>query len=206
MIISVLDRISPREITFLEPHDPFQFLISVILSAQTTDASVNKVTPALFARYPDQRALAKADIEEVKAIIRPTGFYNTKARNIIAASQMLCERYPDSFPMTIEAISSLPGAGRKTANCVLGSVFGQSAIIVDTHFGRVVGRLMGPSYTLDPTALELKLKAEMNPKDTYRFSMTANLFGRTTCHARNPQCQSCPLSSLCCYFQEHSKA
>ena len=193
-IFSTLDILLPSDIQFLEQRDPpFRFLISVILSAQTTDRIVNVVVKELFAKYPDKQALAKASLVDVEAIIYPTGYYRNKAKHIIACAEALidCE-----LPDTMEALVKLPGVGRKTASCVLGEIYGKHAIIVDTHFSRVVNRL-GLVDTKDPEKVEKQIAAFLEDSKQYRFSMTANLFGRTVCHAKKPECENCPLNALC---------
>ena len=193
LLYSRLDQISPPEIQFLEQQDPFRFMISVILSAQTTDKMVNMVTGPLFSAFPTVKDLSCASQEAVEEIIHPTGFYKMKAKNIIACAQALVDK---EIPSTIEELVKLPGVGRKTANCVVGDVFHKPAIIVDTHFGRVVHRL-GLVDTKDPEKIESQIANLLDPSKHYRFSMTANLFGRTVCHAKKPRCSECPLRDLC---------
>ncbi len=188
-----LDELSPPEIRFLDERDPFRFLISVILSAQTTDRIVNIVTKDLFSKYPDAPSLAAADLKDVEEIVYPTGFYRNKAKNIIAASKALGD---EAVPDTMEELITLPGVGRKTASCILGDIYDKPAIIVDTHFGRVVQRL-GITAEKDPTAIELDVAGQLEGRYHYRFSMIVNLFGRTTCHAKRPQCEACPLNDIC---------
>ena len=192
----ILDGFYPPEISFLEKRDPFQFLISVILSAQTTDERVNQVTPALFARYPDASSLASADIEEVKAIIHPTGFFNAKARHIIDCAKAVKERFGGIVPAEMEELLSLPGVGRKTANCLRANVLGLPGIVVDTHFSRVVNRVFGLG-TRDPEKVEAFVCANLDPALWNRFSMTVNLHGREICHARGEECDKCIIRDLC---------
>ncbi len=192
-IYEILDGLLPQEIQFLDERDPFRFLISVILSAQTTDRIVNVVVRDLFAAYPDAKSLAKARLEDVEAIIYATGFYRSKAKNIIAAAQALEGR---EVPSTMEELVTLPGVGRKTASCVLGDIYGKPAIIVDTHFSRVVNRL-GLVETKDPERVEVGIKEILDPALHYRFSMTVNLWGRTVCHAKRPLCEACAIGHLC---------
>lgn len=188
-----LDELLPKDIQFLEQRDPFRFLISVILSAQTTDKIVNVVVKELFAAFPTVSSLASAKQETIEAIIYPTGYYRNKAKSIIACA---AELEGKALPTTMEELVKLPGVGRKTASCVLGDIYGKPAIIVDTHFGRVVNRL-GLVETTDPTKIEKQISAQLDPEKHYRFSMTANLFGRTVCHAKKPMCKECPLRDLC---------
>ena len=195
-IHDVLDKESPADISFLQKRDPFQFLISVILSAQTTDERVNQVTPELFASYPDARSLAKADLEDVKRIIHPTGFYNAKARHIIDCAKAIVENYNGEVPTNMEELLTLPGVGRKTANCLRSSVLGFPGIVVDTHFSRVINRLFGLG-TRDPFKVEDFVCSNLDPEKWNRFSMTVNLHGRNICHASGQECSICPLRDYC---------
>lgn len=204
-ISDTLDALAPEQIVFLDAREPFRHLISVILSAQTTDRQVNIVAKDLFARYPDAHALAEAPLEDVRAIIRSTGYFNAKSKNIIACSQALVERYDGAVPDTMDELTSLPGVGRKTANCILGSVYGRPAIIVDTHFGRVVRRL-GLVSDDDPSKIEKQIAALLPENRQYRFSMTVNWFGRTCCHAKTPECPACVLWDACPWEGKAPKA
>ena len=199
-VYGILDSVSPAEIAFLEGRDPFRFLISVILSAQTTDETVNRVTPRLFERYPDAPSLAVADIEEVKAIIRPTGFFNSKAKHIIGCAVAIAERFGGTVPRETDDLLTLPGVGRKTANCLRSSILGLPGVVVDTHFSRVINRVFCLG-TRDPGKVESFVCANLGEDCWNRFSMTVNLHGRTTCHASRPECGACPLRELCA---EHS--
>lgn len=191
---NIISALYPEEIIFLDSPDPFQFLIMVILSAQTTDKRVMEVSPALFERYPDAASLAAADKDEVEAIIKPLGFYHAKSRSIIACAAAVAER--GSIPETIDELVKLPGVGRKTANCYIGHVLGKGAVIVDTHFGRVARRL-GYTSSEDPEKVEKDIKQEFEEKDWFRVSMALNAFGRDVCHSRKPECDSCPVRSYC---------
>lgn len=198
----ILDAKYPKDIRFLDERNPFQFLVSVILSAQTTDETVNRVAPVLFASYPNASALASADMEDVKSIIHSTGFFNSKAKHIIDCSKAICEKYNGIVPSSMEDLVSLPGVGRKTANCLRSNVLGLPGIVVDTHFSRVVSRLLGLS-TREPLKIE-RIVADNLPQDRWsRFSMTANSHGRDVCHSAKPQCNACSLASLCSY--NHAK-
>jgi endonuclease-3 len=192
-IYNLLDKNSKEEIVFLNNRDPFQFLISVILSAQTTDRMVNIVTKDLFREYPDAKALAMADYQRVCEIIKPTGFYKVKANNIINCAKALIDK---EVPDDIDQLVKLPGVGRKTANCVIGDIYNKGAVIVDTHVKRVLNRL-GVVDEKDPTKIEMKVRSLLEDKYLYRFSMTVNLHGRLYCHARKPQCETCFLNSVC---------
>lgn len=192
-IATRLDKLSPPVIRFLFEQDPFRFLVCVVLSAQTTDQTVNAVAPGLFSRYPTRHDLACAKQEDVERLIHATGFHHTKAKHIIALAKELEGK---EIPGTLEELVKLPGVGRKTANCYLGDVLARPAIIVDTHFSRVIRRL-GLADSANPVVVEKALKRLLPEQMQYRFSMTANLLGRTTCHAKKPKCEACPLSDLC---------
>lgn len=192
----ILDRTCPPEISFLVMRDPFQFLISVILSAQTTDENVNKVTPELFSVYPDAESLAKADIETVKRIIYKTGFFNAKAKNIIGCAQAIVSEHKGIVPSEMDELLKLPGVGRKTANCLRANVLGLPGIVVDTHFSRVINRVFDLG-TRDPLIVEKFVCGHLTPEHWGRFSMTVNLHGRQYCHPAKPECVKCPLRELC---------
>ena len=197
---NILEGISPKEISFLERRDPFQFLISVILSAQTTDATVNQVTPELFRCYPGPKELAEADIEDVKRIIHPTGFFNSKARHIIDCAKAIVKDFNSEVPTEMDQLLSLPGVGRKTANCLRSDVFGLPGIIVDTHFSRVINRVFALG-TREPSVVEDFVCNNLDEDKWSRFSMTVNLFGRQVCHASGPECDNCPARKLCAEFK-----
>ncbi len=198
-VYELLDVLYPESLGFLEAATmgAYQLLIATILSAQTTDRQVNRITPALFAVYPAPSDLAAAQQSDVEEIIRPTGYYRSKARNIIKTAQMLVDRYDGVVPKTMEELTELPGVGRKTAGVVLGAVFGKPAIIVDTHFRRVVQRL-GLTHKKDPVRVEYEIADLLEPSHHYRFSMIINNHGRVVCHARNPECSVCVIAHLCC--------
>jgi endonuclease-3 len=181
----------------LEFVDPFQLGVATILSAQTTDERVNMVTPGLFARYPDARSLAGARQEEVEEIIRSTGFFRNKARNIIGFARGLMERHGGEVPRTMTELSALPGVGRKTANVVLGNAFGvDEGVVVDTHVKRLATRL-GFTREKTPEKIERDLMAVF-PRD--RWTLLSHLLiwhGRRVCDARKPRCEACTASYLC---------
>lgn len=181
------------ELTF---KNDFELLISVILSAQTTDVQVNKVTPALFAKFPDAKALAQADPEAVKQLIRPTGYFNSKAKSIQSCAQELLIKFKGKVPNTLEELVTLPGVGRKTANVVLGVVHNIPGWTVDTHVQRLSKRL-GFTKNDDPHKIELDLQKLFPEQDWSKLSITLIWHGRRQCYARNPDCPSCPLKHLC---------
>jgi len=197
-IFHLLDENSPEEISFLQYRSSFELLISVILSAQTTDRQVMEVTPQLFRRYPDPRSLAEGSPDDIMRIIKPVGFYRVKALNIKKTAAAIIRDFNGTVPDTIEQLITLPGVGRKSANVITGAVFGKPAVIVDTHFSRVVRRL-GLTDQVNPDKIEAEIAEIIDPGKQYRFSMTVNLHGRKTCHARKPLCSSCFLAPHCLY-------
>jgi len=184
---------------------PFQVLISTILSAQTTDRTVDAVAPTLFSRFPTPRALAGAEIVEVEAIIHPTGFFHTKARHIVETSRVLVRDFGGRVPGTMEELLTLPGVGRKTANIVLAHSFRlQEGIAVDTHVKRIAGRI-GLSDETDPDRIERDLTG-FYPRDLWGSVNTIFItHGRTICTARNPRCPECPVRGDCRYFRNLRK-
>jgi endonuclease-3 len=180
----------------LDFRSPYQLITATILSAQCTDARVNRVTPALFARYPTPQALAAADPVELESIIRSTGFFRAKARNLIGMARAVTERFGGEIPRTLDDLVTLPGVGRKTANVVLGNAFGVPGLTVDTHFGRLVRRF-GWTREKDPVKVEFAVAALFPRRDWTRLSHELIWHGRRICHARRPECGICPLARLC---------
>lgn len=180
----------------LEFKDTFQLLTSVILSAQTTDVQVNKVTGKLFEKYPRAIDLAQAPLDDIKQIIRPTGYYNAKANNIQQCAQALVEDYDSVVPDSLEELVKLPGVGRKTANVVLGVAFGVPGWTVDTHVQRLSKRL-GFTREKDPYKIELDLQKLFPKEDWTKLSITIIWHGRRLCYARKPDCIQCPINKLC---------
>lgn len=197
-IYNILETIAPKKIVFLTQTDPFELLICVILSAQTTDENVNKVSKDLFKAYPDCSSLANAKLEDVEKLIYKTGFYKAKAKNIINCSKSLVNNFNSTVPSSIDDLISLSGVGRKTANVITGHIYNKPSIIVDTHFKRMCLRLNLVTKD-DPLVIEKEIKAILDPSKQYRFSMTLNWFGRTVCKSRKPICSNCPLTSYCEY-------
>jgi endonuclease III len=192
------ERLAPiyPAVSELVHRDPFQMLVATILSAQTTDRSVNAVTPALFARYPDPSALAHANPLEVEAIVKPTGFFHVKAKTIIACSAALVERFQGEVPPRMEDLVTLPGVGRKTANVVLGVAFGIPGFAVDTHVTRLTRRL-GLTKSTDPVKIEAEVTRMLPPQEWTGFSLRLILHGRRVCLARAPRCPECVLNDFC---------
>ena len=198
-IYKVLKGLYPKAATFLVHRNSYELMIAVILSARTTDDQVNRVTPKLFKDYPNPPSLMKADVKKVERIIFPTGFYKTKARNIIGAAAGVVEKFGGTVPRSMNELLSLPGVGRKSANVIRGHCFDKPAVIVDTHFSRVVRRL-GLSGEEDPGGIEKDI-VSLCPEDIQTdFSMIVNIHGRRTCTARKPDCSRCPVSSLCSFL------
>ena len=178
-------------------HDnPFQLLTATILSAQTTDENVNKVTPALFAKYPTAHDLALADPEDVERIVFTTGFYRSKAKNILGMARALDDKNDGEVPTELEELVKLPGVGRKTANVVRSVAFDLPGLPVDTHVGRLSRRLKLTNET-DPVKAELELNGLVSPEERGRFSLRLILHGRAVCDARKPACGRCVLADLC---------
>lgn len=180
---------------------PLELLIATVLSAQTTDKRVNSVTPELFDTYPTAQAYAQANPEDIEQIIHPLGFYRAKTKHLIGLGAALVQQFDGVVPHTMEELVTLPGVGRKTANVVLGNAFDIPGLPVDTHVMRVSGRLHWRSgWTKpnpDPVKIEQELCALFPPSEWTNVSHRLILFGRSTCHARNPQCGSCPLADTC---------
>lgn len=197
-IVELLAREYPDATCSLDYVDAFQLLISTRLAAQCTDIRVNLVTPALFAKYPTPAALAQAPLETVEALIKSCGLYKTKARDIIATGKRLTEHFGGVVPDNLEDLLSLPGIGRKTANLVLGDVFGKPAIVCDTHCIRLTN-LLGLTTVKDPYKCELQLSELLPPEESNNFCHRTVLHGRAVCVARHPQCAVCCLKDLCDY-------
>lgn len=196
----------PDAVGELHSDSPFQLLIAVILSAQATDVSVNKATPALFKAYPTPEALAQAPIEDIIEKIKMIGLYRNKAKNIKACSQMLLDNYDGVVPNSREELIKLPGVGRKTANVVLGDAFGVPAIAVDTHVERVTKRLRICKLNASVTEVEATLMRKI-PKDLWvKSHHTLIFFGRYHCTARSPKCEICPLLDMCQEGKDRLKA
>ena len=196
-VIEELKTLYPDAICSLCYQKDYELLFAVRLSAQCTDARVNLVTPALYARFPTLESFAEADAEEVGRYIHSCGFYNSKSRDIVACAQMLLRDYGGRVPGTMEALISLPGLGRKTANLILGDIYKQPAYVCDTHCIRITGRLGITDGSQDPLSVEGQLRKALPPKESGDFCHRLVLFGRDTCTARNPKCAECPLRRLC---------
>ena len=203
-IVDELKNLYPDGLCSLQYPVPHELLFSVRLAAQCTDERVNKVTPALFARYPTLEALAQADIAEVETYIHSTGFFRAKARDIVAASQMLLSEFGGKVPDNMDDLLRLPGVGRKTANLILGDVYHTPGVVVaDTHCIRISGKLGLTDGTKDPAKVETQLRAVLPPEESNDFCHRLVLHGRAVCMARKPDCANCTLRPWCDYFTEN---
>ena len=196
-IIGILKEMYPNAHIALRFKNPFQLLVSVILSAQCTDERVNQVTAVLFSKYPDAQSMAEAPIEELEQLVRPTGFFRNKARNIKEAARMIVERYGGRVPDTMEELLSLPGVARKTANIVLYQAYGKvEGIAVDTHVKRLARRL-GMTREENPVKIERDLMEVVPRQDWGPITYMLIEHGRRVCKARKPACDICRLRELC---------
>lgn len=177
----------------------YELLIATRLSAQCTDARVNIVTKDLFAKYPSLQSFADADLEELEGIVKPCGFYKNKAKSIKEMAAMIISEYGGEVPDTMEKLTSLPGVGRKTANLILGDVFGKPAIVTDTHCIRITGRL-GLTKNTEPHKVENDLRKIIPAEEGSDFCHRLVDFGREVCKARKPACDECCLTELCSYY------
>ena len=185
----------------LDFADPFQLLVVTVLSAQTTDKRVNTASPALFAAYPDAKAMAAADRAHLEQLVGPLGFFRAKTESLLKLSAALVERHGGEVPPRLTDLVGLPGVGRKTANVVLGNAFGIPGITVDTHFGRLARRF-GWTEETDPVKVEHEIGALFPKKDWTLLSHHLIWHGRRRCHARNPACGACPVARLCPSYGE----
>jgi endonuclease-3 len=197
-IREILNSIYPQVKPQLLYRNPFELLVATILSAQCTDQQVNRVTPVLFRRMRNPQDFVRTPVAEIERLVRPTGFYRNKARNIKACCQVLVEKHGGAVPRTLEDLIQLPGVGRKTANVVLGAAFDTPGIVVDTHVGRIAGRLAFTRHR-DPKKIELDLMRLIPRNEWSDFSLRLIFFGRGTCTARKPKCPVCPIEHLCPY-------
>ena len=196
-IIALLEQKYPEAPCALHYSKDYELMIAVRLSAQCTDARVNLITPTLFVTYPTLEDMANADIAKVEEIIHSCGFFRQKAKDIVLACQMLLTEHNGKVPNNMEALLRLPGVGRKTANLLLGDLYGQpGSVVCDTHCIRICGRL-GLSKGKEPEKVEKQLRAILPPEKSSDFCHRIVLFGREVCIARSPKCAECPLSHLC---------
>lgn len=195
-IVNILKGIYPEAKCTLQYDDPIQLLIATRLSAQCTDARVNKITPALFERFPTAESFASATPEDVEPYIYSCGFYHSKAKDIVNCCKTIIETYQGNVPDSIEELIKLPGVGRKTANLIVGDVFHKPAIVTDTHCIRISNRL-GLASSENPTICEKQLRQIIPEEESSDFCHRIVEFGRDTCQSRNPKCDGCPLISYC---------
>ena len=196
-IIALLEEEYPDALCSLQYTVDWQLLFAVRLSAQCTDARVNMVTPALFARFPTLEAFAAAELGEVEALIHSCGFYHGKARDLIGSAQMLLRDYGGKVPDSMEELLKLPGVGRKTANLILGDIYRRpGSVVTDTHCIRIAGR-MGLTTEKEPVKVERDLRKILPPEKSSDFCHRLVLHGRKYCTARGPKCESCPLTNTC---------
>ena len=195
-IAAALARLYPEARISLDFTSPWQCLVATILSAQCTDKRVNQVTPRLFAEVSDVRAMDAAPAERIERLILDTGFFRQKTRSLKGAARAILERFGGEVPSRMEDLVTLPGVGRKTANVLLGHVFGEAGLVVDTHVRRLAHRL-GLTRETDPEKIERDLQKLLKPAEWTPFSMRLILHGRTVCHARKPRCDVCALASDC---------
>ena len=201
-IIEELKKLYPDAICSLDYRKDYELLFSVRLAAQCTDARVNLVTPALFERFPTLEAFAAATPEEVGEYVRSCGFWRAKAKDIVGSAQMLLRDFGGKVPDNMDDLLRLPGVGRKTANLILGDVYGKEGYVCDTHCIRITGRLGITDGSKDPLKVEQQLRKVIPPEESNDFCHRMVLHGRALCMARAPQCGDCPLRELCDYGKE----
>ena len=197
--LETLNQMFPDAKAELNYKNPFELLIAVVLSAQTTDKAVNKVTEVLFNQYPDALALSKAELSDIESIIKTIGLYHNKAKNIIALSKILVEHHQGEVPQNRTLLESLPGVGRKTTNVVISNAFGIPALAVDTHVARISVRLGLAKQTDTVLQIEQKLNRKIPKEHWLKVHHQMIFFGRYHCLAKNPKCSNCPLFDECKY-------
>ncbi len=205
LIIKTLNEMFPNPRSDLNYSNNFEMLVAVVLSAQTTDVSVNKVTPELFRKYPNPDTLKDAPIEDLENILKSIGLYKTKAKNIKNLSQILHDKFNSEIPSERSDLESLPGVGRKTANVVLANAFGKNVIAVDTHVNRVSKRLGIAKESDNILEVENKIVKYFKNNDLSKLHHQLIFFGRYHCLARNPKCENCPLQEVCLFYKNKNK-
>lgn len=205
-IVEALKELYPDSLCSLQYEKDYELLFAVRLSAQCTDERVNKVTPALFARFTTLESFAQADIEEVGQYIHSCGFFRGKSKDLVLCAQMLLSEYGGKVPGNMEDLLRLPGVGRKTANLILGDIFHKPAVVTDTHCIRITGRLGLTDGTKDPAKVETQLRAVLPPEESNNFCHRMVLHGRAVCTARKAMCGSCILAPWCKYAKAEFKA
>lgn len=201
-IVAALKELYPDALCSLTYRKDYELLFAVRLSAQCTDARVNMVTPSLYEKFPTLEAFASATYEEIGEAIRSCGFYNTKAKDLVECAKLLLEKHGGKVPATMEELTALPGIGRKTANLILGDIYGKPAYVCDTHCIRITGRLGLTNGSKDPLSVEKQLREVLPPEESSNFCHRMVLHGRALCMARKPNCTECPLRADCDYCKK----
>ncbi|MBR5437572.1 MAG: endonuclease III [Clostridia bacterium] len=196
LCVAALEKEYPDALCSLVADNPLQLLIATRLSAQCTDERVNKITPALFSKYPDLEAFCNAEVEDIERLIYSCGFYKSKAKDIKELSLKIRDEFGGEVPDSIEKLTSLPGVGRKTANLIMGDVYKKPAVVADTHLIRITN-LLGFVDTKDPKKVELELKKIIEPEKSNDFCHRCVLHGRAVCIARRPKCDECCMKDYC---------
>ena len=204
VIVARLAEHYPAAECTLDYNDAWKLLVAVRLAAQCTDARVNIVTAGLFERYPSPRALADCDLAELTDTVRPCGLGNSKARDIKACMTVLCEKYDGRVPDTMEALLALPGVGRKSANLILGDIFGKPAVVTDTHCIRLCNKIGLVDGIKEPQKVEMALWKIVPPEEGSDLCHRFVMHGRAVCNARKPECEKCCLSDICRYAREEA--
>jgi endonuclease-3 len=199
VIYQILTKTYPNVRCELNYKTPFQLLVATVLSAQCTDKRVNQTTPALFKKYPNPKKMGEAEIKDIQRLVKSTGFYRAKAKNIKSLSSKIVTEFDEKVPSNLGELITLPGVGRKTANVVLGHAFGIPGITVDTHFGRL-SRRFGWSKSQDPVKVEFEVGELISRKEWTNLSQRLIWHGRRVCHSRKPACGACPLAKYCPSF------
>lgn len=202
LVCEELEKIYPDIKCSLNYSKPYELLFAARLSAQCTDERVNRVTKLLFVKYPDLQSFADADISELEKDVMPCGFYRTKAKNLKETARMLIDDFGQELPDNMDDLLKLPGIGRKTANLIMGDIYGKPAIVTDTHFIRITGRL-GLTDSKEPEKVEKDLVALIPPELSSDFCHRMVQFGRDICRARNPKCNECTMNSFCRYYSKN---
>ncbi|MBR3781114.1 MAG: endonuclease III [Clostridia bacterium] len=201
LAVNALKENYPDSICSLNAENPLQLIIATRLSAQCTDARVNLVTPALFEKYKTVEDFANADISDIENLIHSCGFFRAKAKDIVGMCQKMIAEYDGKVPDTLEKLTSLPGVGRKTANLIMGDVYGQPAVVADTHLIRI-SNLLGLVSTKDPFKVEMQLRDILPPEESNDFCHRCVLHGRETCISGRPKCESCVMNGFCSHYSE----
>lgn len=202
LAIAELEKLYPDIECSLKYEKPYELMFATRLAAQCTDARVNIVTKTLFRKYPDLESFANADLEELEQDVKPCGFYHMKAKSLKEMSRQLLDNFGGEVPDNMEDLLTLSGIGRKTANLVLGDVFGKPAIVTDTHCIRITGRL-GLTENKEPAKVEKDLAKVLPPEVSNHFCHQTVQFGRDICRARKPKCDECPLNYFCRHYSEN---